>query len=203
MSPRRIHGLLLTVILAGGSAFYMLSPGVYAYFSEAGMSYSNVPKWFAATPPARITARVFDRYNARAPRASRFNRQLSCFLEDNGAVRRPGCTHQMSSGQTVHGPSELKLASGQYVAHFGFAGSESCSVGEATLQVITTGRFGHVLAEYSGPLSPGERIELPFHLKSMDAALGAVEFRATGVRGCVLLSSADWAGVSVPGQASD
>jgi len=192
MSVHRLHAWVLCALLAAGSVFYLFAPGVYAYFSEAGMSYGTVPKWFATTPSARITARVFDRYNARAPRASRFNSQLSCFLSDDGAKRRPGCTHELTAGRGVHGPTSLKIASGAYVAHFDFAASDGCAAGEALLQVVTTGRFGRVLAEYSGPVSPGERVELPFHLKSMDAALGAVEFRATGIRGCALLGFVDW-----------
>jgi hypothetical protein len=192
MNRPRVHALLLNAVLVVGSAFYLLSPGVYAYFSEAGMSYSRVPKWFAATPPARITARVFDRYNAHAPRASRFNRQLACYLQDVEARRGPGCTHAVGRGQSVHGPNSLRMASGQYAAHFGFADSETCSGGDARLEVVTTGRFGRVLAEYAGRLMPGARVDLPFHLKSLDAALAPVEFRVTGLGGCVLLSHVDW-----------
>jgi hypothetical protein len=201
MSGRRLHAVAVVAVLVVASLFYLLSPCVYAYFSEAGMVYAYVPKWFASSPPARITMRWFDRYNADAPRAARFGRQTSCFLFDEGASRKPGCTHEIRPGQAVRGPDVLRLASGQYVVRFDFSASEACSMGEARLEVVTTGRFGRVLAEYAGRLMPGERLELPFQLKTMDAALGAVEFRATGLRDCVLLEHVEWTERSASRQA--
>jgi hypothetical protein len=192
VTRRRFFAVVLNVVVVAASVFYLLAPTVYTFFSEARLSYANVPKWFSTTAPARITARVFDTYNSRAPRAARFQRQLSCFLTDEGAARHPGCLHEIRSGQSVHGPTLLKIASGQYVAQFAFAENGACSEGEVRLQVVTTGKFGRVLADYSGRVSPGHSLELPFQLKLMDAALGAVEFRAVGLAGCVLLQRAGW-----------
>jgi hypothetical protein len=86
----------------------------------------------------------------------------------------------------------LKISSGRYVAHFEFSDDDACSTGEARLQVVTTGRFGRILADFTGRIVPGERINLPFQLKLMDAALGALEFRVSGVDKCVLLRRIDW-----------
>jgi hypothetical protein len=187
-----IHALILNAALLTVSVFYLLSPTIFAYVSEVGMSYSSVPKWFAATAPARITARIFDRYNANPPRAVRFRQRLSCFLIDGGAKRNPGCTHEIRSGQRVYGPQDLKIASGLYSASFVFTANDVCSSGAARLQVATTGRFGRVLADYHGRIDAGRHIELPFRLSLMDAALAPVEFRAIGAAGCVRLSAVDW-----------
>jgi hypothetical protein len=193
VTRRRLFAVALNVVVAAASVFYLLAPTVYTFFSEAQLSYARVPTWFAATAPARVTARFFDRYNSTAPRAERFQRQLSCFLADEGATRRAGCLHEIRSGEAAAGPTLLKIASGRYVAYFEFGDSDACSGGgEVQLQVRTLGRFGRVLADFSGRVTPGERIELPFQLKLMDAALSAVELRATGVDRCVLLRSAGW-----------
>jgi hypothetical protein len=193
VTARRLLAVVLNIVVVAVSVFYLLAPTVYTFFSEAQLSYSRVPKWFAATAPARITARFFDRYNATAPRAERFQRQLSCFLADEGATRRAGCLHEIRRGNVVSGPTMMKIASGQYVAYFEFGESDACSGGgEVQLQVRTPGRFGRVLADFSGPVTPGQRIELPFQLKLMDAALSAVEFRVVGVDRCVLLRRVAW-----------
>jgi len=193
VTRRGLLAIVLNVILVAASVFYLLAPTVYTFFSEAQLSYSKVPTWFAATAPARLTARFFDRYNVTAPRAERFQRQLSCFLADEGATRRAGCLHEIRPGQSVSGPTLLKIASGRYVAYFEFGDSDACSGGgDVQLQVRTPGRFGRVLADFSGYVAPGGRIELPFQLKLMDAALSAVEFRAAGVDRCVLLRRAGW-----------
>jgi hypothetical protein len=189
---RATPALAMSVALAVLAVFYLASPTVYAYFSEVGMSYSLVPKWFASTRAAAVTARMFDSYNVNAPRAVRFRRQLPCFMEDQGSLRKPGCLHELHAGQTTFGPYSLKIASGMYVARFEFARLTDCDGGEARLEVATTGRFGRVLASYSGRIAPDDRIQLPFHLRVMDAALSPLEFRASGVSGCVVLSRADW-----------
>jgi hypothetical protein len=193
MTRRRLLAIVLNVVIVAASVFYLLAPTVYTFFSEAQLSYSRAPRWFATTAPARLTARFFDRYNATAPRAERFQRQLSCFLTDLGATRRAGCLHEIRPGEAVAGPAMLKIASGRYVAYFEFGDSEACPTGgEVRLQILTPGRFGRILADFSGRVSPGERIELPFQLKLMDAALSALEFRATGINECVLLRRAGW-----------
>jgi hypothetical protein len=193
MTRRRLLAVVLNVVIVAASVFYLLAPTVYTFFSEAQLSYARVPKWFATTAPARVTARFFDRYNATAPRAERFQRQLSCFLTDLGATRRAGCLHEIRRGEAVAGPAMLKMASGRYVAYFEFGDSEACPTGgEVRLQILTPGRFGRILADFSGRVLPGERIELPFQLKLMDAALSALEFRATGINECVLLRRAGW-----------
>ena len=193
MNRRAIQHLLVNVLLVAGSVFYLLAPMVFAFFSEVSMSYgAGVPKWFAATAPARISARIFDRYNADAPRAARFDAHLTCFLADDGATQTPGCGHEIRAGQFAAGPEQLKMASGRYIAVVAFAGSDRCSGGEAELQVVTTGRFGTVRAESSVRISAGERIELPFELPMMDAALAPVQFRVIGVSGCVLLDRLQW-----------
>jgi hypothetical protein len=192
MSSRAMHAVVLNAVLAAVSAFYLLSPTIFAYVSEVTMSYSRVPKWLATTTPASITVRIFDRYNANAPRAARFKPHLSCFLIDSGATRNSDCTHEIRGGQSVDGPPDLKIASGLYAAHFAFRGSDVCPSGNARLQVVTTARFGRVLADYSGQIDAGQRIELPFRLTRTDAAFAAVEFRTIGLSGCVLLESIDW-----------
>jgi hypothetical protein len=189
---RLAPGIALDVAVAFVAIFYLAAPTVYAYFSEVGMSYSRVPKWFATTRAASVTARMFDSYNVHAPHAVRFQRQLLCFMEDTGAHRRPGCLHELRQGETTYGPPSLKITSGMYVAGFEFARLEGCDGGEVHLEVATTGRFGRVLASYTGRVTAGDRIQLPFHLRLLDAALAPVEFRAAGVSGCTVLSRAGW-----------
>jgi hypothetical protein len=192
MSRSTIHGMVLQTFLIAASFFYLLSPTIFAYVSEVSMSYSHVPRWFAATAPARITARIFDQYNANPPRAARFRQHLTCFLADDGAKRNAGCTHEIRSGQGVHGPQDLEIASGAYTARFAFLGNAGCASGNARIQVATTGRFGRVLADSEIRIDAGRQVELPFRLPLMDAALAPVEFSATGVSGCVLLAAVDW-----------
>lgn len=198
MRRRAIHGVVVNLALVAGAMFYLLSPTVYAYFSEVSMSYSRVPEWLGTTASARITERLFARYNADSPVAARFRKHLPCYLADEGARQTQGCAHEIGRGQVVHGPPNLKITRGWYVARFEFSRDDVCSAGEARLEVDTkrrsdsgeggVERFGKVLATYTGRIEPGDRIELPLTLKSMDAALGAVEFRAFGLSGCVLLS---------------
>jgi len=192
MRRSMIHGVVLKAVLVAISAFYFLAPALFAYVSEVSMSYSKVPKWFATTAPAWITARVFRDYNANAPRAARFRQHLTCFLADDGARRGAGCTHEIRTGQSVHGPQDLKIASASYSVRFAFLGNAACGSGRTRLQVATVGRFGRVLADYDGVVEPGRQVELPFRLPLMDAALAPVEFKATGLSGCVLLATADW-----------
>ncbi len=192
MKTRTLLAIPLHIVLAAVSVFYLLAPTVYTFFSEAQLSYSKSPVWFASTAPAQMTARFFDRYNATAPRAARFQRQLSCFLTDEGASRRAGCLHEIRPRDTVYGPPLLKIASGRYIAYFAFSETDACSGGSAHLQVLTPGPYGRVLADYSGPFAPGQKIELPFQLKLMDAALSPLEFRVSGDDGCVVLQRAGW-----------
>jgi len=192
MKPRTLPAIVLDGLLVTVAVFYLLAPTVYTFFSEAQLSYSNAPKWFASTAPARLTARFFDRYNAAAPRAARFQRQLACFLTDEGASRRAGCLHEIRPRDTVHGPTLLKIASGRYIAYFAFSETAGCSGGSAHLQVLTPGQYGRVLADYSGSFTPGQTIDLPFQLKLMDAALNPLEFRVSGLDGCVVLQRIGW-----------
>jgi hypothetical protein len=187
---RATHALVLNIVLGVTSLFYLFAPAVYAYFSEVGMSYSRVPKWFAATPPAGITARIFDRYNLHAPRAASFRAHLSCYLREDGG--RAECAHALTAGRTFEGPESLRVPSGWYEVRFGFSGNDRCPRGEARLQVTTAGRFGRVLREHTGRIEPGTSVEMLFHLKPLEAALNTVEFRATGISGCVILDSVDW-----------
>jgi hypothetical protein len=190
VGKRATHALVVNTALVVVSLFYLFAPPVYAYFSEVGMSYSDVPRWFAATPPAWITARLFDRYNVHAPRAVNFRRHLSCYLHDDGGSSE--CAHELTPGRTVRGPESLRVSSGWYEVRFGFSENAGCSSGDVRLQVATTGRFGRVLRERVGRIDPSSRVEMLFHLTDIDAALAALEFRATGVSGCVILSSVDW-----------
>jgi hypothetical protein len=197
MRKRAIHGVVLDLALVAGAIGYLVSPTVYGYFSEVSMSYSQVPEWLGETPPARMTERMFARYNADSPVAARVRKRLPCYLVPDGATEHPDCTYEVGSGQAVYGPTNLKITSGRYVARFEFS-DDVCSAGEARLEVNTERwndsgdgglkRFGRVLATYTGRIEPGDRIELPFTLKLMDAALGAVEFRVHGLSDCVLLS---------------
>jgi len=193
VSRRRLQAVATDTALALLAAFYLFAPTVYAYFSEVGMSYAHVPKWFAATPPAALTARIFSDYNSRAPRAVRFQRQLACFLRDVGSKRKPGCMHELHAGQSATGPDTLKIAAGRYVARFDFAGLDGCDIGETRLEVTADGRFGRVLARYTGTIRPGDHLELPFHVRMMEAALAPIEFRVDGLSGCVVLGHVDWA----------
>jgi hypothetical protein len=117
-------------------------------------------------------------------------------FEDGAEQVAPDCSHEVFPGTVVRGPLSLKLVSGRYVARFGFTANARCATGNARLEVLTTGRFGRELASYTGRIEPGQRIDLPFHLTTMDAALGVVEFRVSGLSDCVLLSSAQWADAS-------
>src|SRR5262245_6549702 len=150
MKAQTLLAIPLNIVLAAVSIFYLLAPTVYTFFSEAQLSYSKSPQWFASTAPARMTARFFDRYNATAPRAARFQRQLSCFLADECASRRAWCLHEIRPRDTVYGPTLLKIASGRYIASFAFSETAACSGGGAHLQVLTPGRYGRVLADYTG-----------------------------------------------------
>jgi hypothetical protein len=192
VSRRAIHPFVLNGVLVAVSIFYLLSPAIFAYPSEISMFYSRVPRWFARTVPARITLRIFDRYNANPPRAVRLNQSLSCFLIDDGATRIPGCAHEIRCGESVRGPQDLRIAGGFYTARFTFRGNDDCSSGDARLQVVTTGRFGKILAEYSDRIDPNQSIDVPFRLTRTDAALAALEFRAIGVSDCVLLTAVGW-----------
>jgi hypothetical protein len=192
MKTRAIVAAAVNLVLAAGSVFYLLAPTVYTFDDEAQLSYAWSPRWFASTAPARVTAQFFDRYNASAPRAAQFQQRLSCFLTDARASRRTGCLHELRAGDSVSGPPLLKIASGRYLAYFSFATTNACRKGLANLQVRTPGRFGRVLADFSGPLAAGQRLELPFQLQLMDAALSPLEFRVSGLDGCVVLEQAGW-----------
>jgi hypothetical protein len=189
---RTAHAWVLNGTLAAISVFYLLSPAIFAYVSEVSMSYGSVPLWFARTAPARVTERIFDRYNVNAPRTTRFRRQAACFLDDRGATRLADCLHEIRCDDLVLGPENLKLVSGAYTARFRFSGDAACGSGVALVQVATSGRFGRVLADDSRSIEPGNTVELPFQLSLMDAALAPVEFRVGGISGCVLLSGVEW-----------
>src|SRR3954465_7307105 len=133
MNRSKIHRIVLNAFLVAASIFFLLSPTIFAYVSEVSMSYARVPKWFAATAPARITARIFDRYNANPPRAARFRQHLTCFLADEGAKRNVGCTHGIRGGERVHGPQELEMTRGSYAARFAFLGNAVCGSGDVRL----------------------------------------------------------------------
>jgi hypothetical protein len=195
---RAIHAVVLNVSLVLGAGFYFLAPTVYAFFSEVSMTYSLAPASFARSLPARLTARLFDRYDVNSPIADRFRRRFVCYLVDQGATRDPDCMHEIRRGQTVHGPPELRIASGTYLARFGFYRNDVCSAGQAQIHIATVGRFGRVLASYAGRIEPGDRIDLPFTLRVMDAALGPVEFRIVGESDCVLLSRVELSEISLP-----
>ena len=195
---RAIHGVVLNLALVVGAGFYLLSPTVYAYFSEVSMTYSRVPEWFGRAAPATVTERIFARYNADSPVAARVLEHLPCYLADAGATVLADCSHELGSGQLVYGPPDLKITSGSYVARFEFSRDGICSSGEVHLEVdterrsdsaggVTLGKLGTVLAAYTGRIEPGDWIELRFSLTLIDAALGAVEFRAVGLSQCVLL----------------
>ena len=199
---RKVHAVVLNLALAAGALFYLLSPTVYAYFSEVSMTYSRVPEWFGRTAPAMMTERIFSRYNGDSPVASRVRQHIPCYLADAGAKENRDCSHVIGLGQIVYGPPNLKLTSGQYVARFEFSRDGECAYGEAQLEVDTErrsdsggvlklSRRGIVLATYTGRIAPGDRIELPFTLKLVDAALGAVEFKAVGLSSCVVLSQVE------------
>lgn len=198
MTSASRRGRLLNAVLLIAALFYLLSPGIFAYFSQATMFYSRVPKWFAATPPAQLTIRIFDRYNANAPLALRVNERLTCEMIDEGAERLSACAHEVHPGEIVHGPSPLKvagglkMAAGSYVLRAQFGTSERCTTGTARLRVMTTGRFGSAHADETPSISGGAEIEVPFRLSAFDAAFGYVEFTVTGVSGCVILTGAQW-----------
>ena len=195
MNGRTVHAVVLSVFLVMASAFYLISPAVYAYFSEVEMTSQITPTRLARTTPARLTAFAFDRYNVNAPRTARFKLYLSCFLMTTDAKRIANCGHEVRPGQSVYGPFNLKLVSGRYVARFDFSGNDACGGGEAKIEVVTTGGLGRILALYEGQMPPGKHLEVPFELKMMDAALGAVEFRTFGLSRCVVLERVDWSSV--------
>jgi hypothetical protein len=192
MSRRTIHGVILNAVLLVGSAFYLLSPGVFAYVGEVRMTYGYLPIRLARTAPARITARLFDRYNANNLRTARLKARLSCYLSDDGATPTPHCGHELRNGQSVAGPPTLKLPSGLYLAQFKFGARNGCSKGDTRIQVLTLGQLGAVQAEDTAAVEPGTVLSLPFRVHLMDAALSEVEFKAIGISGCVLLTSVDW-----------
>jgi hypothetical protein len=189
---RAAHTVAISTALAAASLFYLAAPTVYAYFSEVRLSYSRVPAWFIKTAPARLTARIFANYNDDSPLAARFQVQGSCVLDEDGARRMPGCLHEIRSGGRVYGPPALKLSPGAYVARFSFAEGESCTRGaQMRLEVRATGRFGRLLARYSGEVKPPERVDVPFTVKPIDAGFSDVQFAAAGMSGCVVLRRFD------------
>jgi len=203
VSERSLHARRLYAALLAASVFYFCAPVVYAYFSEVTLSYAHVPRWFARTVPARVTAYVFSRYNVGSPIAARLSWRASCELVDEGATRRPGCAHEIRTGDVAYGPPGLKLAPGRYLAGFQFSGSRECAGGTADLLVATIGRFGNLQARYRAVIEPGARIEVPFTLNMMDAALGNVRFTVVGVSQCVVLFRLGWREIpTVPAQAS-
>jgi hypothetical protein len=179
-----------TLVLA--SLFYALSPTVYAYFSEIWMEYSLVPAALARTPAAVATARYFDAYNANAPRAQAFQRELSCYLAGEHGAAPSGCVVEVQPGARVQGPPDLKISSGRYIGVFAFASNDHCGGGDARIEIDVDGRFGRVLNSLESTIRPGEKLEIPFHVRLMDAALGTVSFRISGESGCVLLTRATW-----------
>jgi hypothetical protein len=186
-----VHGAVIGAALAAASLFYLGAPTVYAYFSEVRLSYSRVPAWFIRTAPARLTASLFANYNDDSPLAARFRTSASCVLTDAGARRLPGCLHEIRTDGRVYGPAALKLSPGQYLARFAFSEGNSCGGGTARLEVVATGRFGKRLAGYSGPVTPPERIDVPFTVRPVDAGFSDIQFAATGMTGCVVLRRLD------------
>lgn len=188
---RAAHTAAIATALTAAALFYLFAPTVYAYFSEARLSYSAVPAWFIRTPPARLTASIFANYSDDSPLAARFRTSASCSLADEGALRLPGCAHAIRRGGRVHGPAALKLSPGHYLARFAFSERESCTGGEVRLEVTATGRFGKLLARYDGAVKPAERIDVPFTVKPLDAGFSDIQFAAEGVAGCVVLHRLD------------
>jgi hypothetical protein len=192
MPRRAIHLLVLDLALVAATGFYLLAPTVYAYVSEVSMSYALLPPSLAATLPARLTERLYGRYNIKSPVAARLRLEGICHLTDEGAKRDPGCRHEVANGESAVGPSELKLAAGSYAAHFDFSGNDVCADGEAELAVETMGPFARVLARSVNRIQAGQRFDVPFTLTLRDASFGPIEFRVSGRSGCVLLSRLDW-----------
>jgi hypothetical protein len=184
---------VIVAALTASALFYLGAPTVYAYFSEVRLSYSRVPAWFIRTAPARLTASIFADYNDDSPLAARFRTRASCSLADEGGVRRlPGCAHEIRAGGRASGPAALKLSLGLYLARFEFAEAEACTGGgEARLEVVASGRFGKLLAGYSGPVKPPERVDVPFTVKPIDAGFSDIQFAATGTAGCFVLRRLD------------
>lgn len=185
-------------MLVAASAFYVVAPTVFAYVGEVMMTYSYVPQGFARSPQTRVTARLFADYNARDPRTPRLKRSLPCLLVDRGAKENPQCAHELRPGDSISGPSNLWIPRGVYSAEFDYSQNPGCRGGEAELQVATAGRFGQVLADFTGRMEGSGRIDLPFRLHLMDAALAPVEFRVTGRSGCVLLTWITWRDIPQP-----
>ena len=73
MTPTTAHRVVVGFVLAVLSVFYLLSPTVYAYFSEVGVTYMHAPKWFATTAPASATDAT-----SHTDRATKKNR--SCLM---------------------------------------------------------------------------------------------------------------------------
>jgi len=190
---RAAHTIAISAALTAAALFYLGAPTVYAYFSEARLSYARVvPGWFIRTAPARLTARLFAHYSAESPLAARFRTRGTCVFDDDGARRMPGCLHELSRGGRAYGPAALKLSPGRYLARFAFAEGESCTGGgEAHLEVTATGRFGRPLASYSGGVKPPERIDVPFTVRPLDAGFSDIQFAATGLTGCAVLRRLD------------
>jgi hypothetical protein len=189
---RAAHTTAISLALAAATLFYLGAPTVYAYFSEVGLSYARVPAWFIRAGPARLTANIFAEYSADSPLAARFRTQAACTLEDDGARRLPGCLHELRRGGRTSGPAALKLSPGRYLARFAFSEEESCTGGgEVGLEVTATGRFGRLLAAYSGPVKPPERVDVPFTVRPIDAGFSDVHFAAVGISGCVVMRRLD------------
>jgi hypothetical protein len=185
---RAAHAIVLATALAAVSLFYLGAPTVYAYFSEVRLSYSFVPDWSIRTPPARVTSRLFAAYNDASPLTARVRTRGSCRLIDDGARQISECVHEGRAGSRIYGPAALKLIAGGYVARFEFSRSETCAgAGDARLDVAATGRFGKPLAVYAGPIHAGDRIDVPFTMKSIDAAFTDVQFAVSPTSGCVVL----------------
>jgi hypothetical protein len=189
---RAAHTAAISAALAATGLFYLGAPTVYAYFSEARLSYARAPAWLIKTLPARATTHIFADYNDGSPLAARFRERGTCVLDDDGARRMPGCTHEIRAGGRVSGPPALKLSPGVYVARFAFSEAESCTGGgEARLEVTAIGRFGKLLAGYAGRITPPERVDVPFTIRPIDAGFSDIRFAALGSAGCVVLRRLD------------
>jgi hypothetical protein len=188
---RRAAAIALSAVLVATAVFYLLAPTVYAYVSEVYMSYAYVPKWFAATPPARMAATLFDGYNAGGPREATFRRRLACYLVDGGSRTLGDCSHEIPAGAGVSGPPDFKLSAGLYVASLEFGETDRCGSGTVRLGIVDAGRFGRTLTSYEGRIDPGKRIVLPIRVAIMDAALDVVDVRLSVSDGCVVLKTVE------------
>jgi hypothetical protein len=189
---RAAHTLAISAALVVAALFYLAAPTVYAYFSEARLSYSLLPAWFVRTVPARLTARIFADYSDNSPLAARFRTRGSCALADDGARRVPGCAHEIRAGGRAYGPAALKLPPGRYLARFQFVEEESCTGdAEARLEVAAIGRFGKLLATYAVEIRPPQRIDVPFTVRPVDAGFSDIQFAVAGAAGCTVLRRLD------------